>query len=268
MLKRVSHSGRIVTYQSPLLAQAHVPHAFSTRLGGISAKPFDTLNLAQSDAVEADEPADDPERIEHNYQRLLAAIGCDCHRRAWVRQVHGRAIVRVLAANVDAHPPADALVTADQGIAISVRTADCVPILVAARSGGLVAAVHAGWRGLVAGVIPAAVAAMVCDHGARPSDLVAAVGPCISADHFEVGPEVARAFDAAGLPATVGAGSAGRPHVDLAAAAAAQLGAVGLPPAAIDGSDCCTYRHAELFYSHRRDAGVTGRMAAVIAVRG
>ena len=198
---------------------------------------------------------------------LLATFGCAAHLRAWVKQVHGREVVRVDAANVDEHPPADALVTSCPGIVLSIRVADCVPVLIAACSGCAVAAVHAGWRGLIAGVIPAAVAAVLGECGGGPGDLVAAIGPCIGVDHFEVGPEVTQAFDEAGLGAVIVADGTGRPHVDLAAAAAAQLTDVGLAASAIDRTDCCVFRDAELFYSYRRDAGVTGRMAAVIAVR-
>ena len=261
----MSHPSRVVTYQSALLAQAQVPHAFSTRLGGVSAAPFDTLNLAHPGAVETGGPADDPAGITHNYERLLAAVGCEQHAQAWVHQVHGRQVAPVDESNVHKHPEADSLITCRPGIALSVRVADCVPVLIAARSGAVVAAAHAGWRGIVAGVVPATVNAMVDDYDLRAGDLVAAVGPCISAAHYEVGPEVVQAFRDADLGATILERTGSKPHVDLAGAVAAQLTAAGLDPSRIDRSTCCTYRDADLFYSHRRDAGVTGRMAAVIA---
>ena len=267
MLLGVNHPDGLVTHQSALLAQAQVPHAFSTRLGGVSAAPFDTLNLAHPGVADTSGPADDPVGITHNYERLLAAIGCEHHARAWVHQVHGRQTVRVDESNVQEHPEADAMITGRPGIALSIRVADCVPILIAVRSGGQVAAAHAGWRGIVTGVVPATVNELSNCYDLRACDLVAAVGPCISAAHYEVGPEVVQAFLEAGLGATIHDGSGGKAHVDLAGAVAAQLTAAGLDPSMIDRSQCCTYRDADLFYSHRRDAGITGRMAAIIAVK-
>ena len=267
MLKRVDHPNETVTYQSPLLAQAHVPHAFSTRIGGASPPPLDTLNLAQPTAVGSVEPSDDPERIRANYELLLAAVGCDRRVLASVDQVHGRTVVHVDATKANEHAAADAMVTTDRRVVLSVRTADCVPVLIATRGGEVVAAAHAGWRGIVAGVVSATVTAMCSEHGADPADLIAAVGPCIGPAHYEVGAEAVDAFEHAGLSLAIISKPTGGRHIDLAAAAAAQLAAAGIAGPAVDRSDCCTFRDAGLFYSHRRDAGVTGRMAAVIGVR-
>ena len=268
MLQRVDYPGRIVTYQSPLLAQAGVRQGFSTRTGGVSHAPFDTLNLARPTRATAGAPQDDPRCVARNYQLLLQTIGCDDQLQAWVDQVHGRNVIRVDATNADERPMADGMVTSCRDVVLSIRVADCVPVLIARRSGRAVAAAHAGWRGLVAGVISATVAAMGCERASQASDLVAAVGPCIGPDHYEVGPKVVEAFEQSGLSAALVQTPTSRCRVDLAAAAVAQLTAAGISPNAIDCSNCCTFRDAELFFSHRRDAGVTGRMAAVIAVGG
>jgi len=145
-----------------------------------------------------------------------------------------------------------------------VYTADCVPVLVASRDGKRVAAIHAGWRGLVAGVIPAALARL----GAEPA--AAAIGPCLSLASCEMGPEVAEQFERAGLGAAIHAQPGGRPHIDLRAAARLQLERGGC--ARVDISDRCTYVHAEELPSHRREvthggAARAGRIGAFIAAR-
>jgi YfiH family protein len=151
---------------------------------------------------------------------------------------------------------------------LTVRVADCVPILLASDNGRVVAAVHAGWRGLVGGVIGKSLRAMHEAGGdeARPEQVVAAIGPAISGENFEVGEEVAAEFARMGLreavvEAAVGA-KAGKPHVDLQRAAYMQLAGAGV--LRIDGNELCTYRDAGEFYSHRREHGRTGRMAAGI----
>jgi YfiH family protein len=267
MLETVTHAGGLVTYRSTLLAQVPVPHAFSTRIGGVSDVPFDTLNLAHIGSKATLVATDDPTRIDRNYELLLGALDCGGYARAWVHQTHGRAVARITASNVHVHEDADAMVSDCRRVALSVRVADCVPILIATSSGAVVAAVHAGWRGIVAGVIAATVAVFQDQYKAAPADLVAAVGPCISSAHFEVGEEVVQAFANVGLHAAVLRRTGDKPHVDLAAAAAHQLIAAGLARTVIDRTDHCTFRDAKLFFSHRRDAGNTGRMAAIIAVR-
>jgi YfiH family protein len=142
----------------------------------------------------------------------------------------------------------------------SVRVADCVPVLLAAADGRTVATVHAGWRGVIAGVVTAALAEL------RSRDVVAAIGPCIGFDAFEVGPEVLDAFRSEfGEHAPVAASANGKGRVDLRRAVSMQLTRSGIPAEHIDSTDRCTHRDRDEFYSHRRDNGVTGRMAAVIS---
>jgi YfiH family protein len=214
----------------------------------------------------------DPRRhIQANWERVLRAIGCDGRCVVEVHQVHGAEVDIVARMPRDRDraptPKADAIVTADPAVAIAVRVADCAPVLLSTRDGRIVGAVHAGWRGVVGGVLPAAVSAIM-GLGARASDLLAAVGPCIGRESFEVGPEVAAEFERVFGPASphvrAHAGSPGKHLVDLKSALAEQLRQAGLAEGSIEVLPHCTVAEPELFFSHRRDRGLTGRMAAVI----
>jgi len=248
----------VTFYASPLLERRGVPHAFSTRLGGVSPAPFDSLNLGNPNGCAVQ---DDSTRVMENYRLLQEAAGCGRRELCHVHQVHGAAVSRAEDGKpFNASARADAIVTSDPARVASVRTADCVPILLASDDGRTVAAVHAGWRGVVAGAVQAALAAV--GAGERPETCVAAIGPCIGGDAFEVGPEVVEEFfrvfgDEAPLVRRVGE----KGYVDLRAAVLRG----GLPPERVDVSDRCSYRDADEFYSHRRDNGVTGRMAAIIS---
>ena len=256
MQRRIAENG-VVFYDSPLLERVGVPHAFSTRLGGVSPAPFDSLNLGNPNGCDVQ---DDYERVWDNYRRLQAAAGCGGAELCHVHQVHGAGVVRARAGEpFDTSAKADAIVGDDPARVLSVRVADCVPVLLAGDDGRTVSAVHAGWRGVVARVVAAAVREV-------GGDVVAAIGPCIGPDAFEVGPEVLEEFrNIFGGQAPVRHGPGGKGTVDLREAVRRQLLAAGVPAGRIDTTDRCTYRDAEEFFSHRRDHGVTGRMAAVIA---
>lgn len=261
MLERVEVDG-VVFYRSPLLAAAGVPHAFSTRKGGVSPPPFDSLNLgnwSQSPIQDTDE------RIQENYRRLQNAAGLDGRRRRWSWLVHGnRVVVMEPDTETGADCKADALVTDDPADVVAVRVADCVPILLADVARGRVGVIHAGWRGVASGIVEATVHAF-----ASPAGVVAAIGPCISVDEFVVGPEVVEAFRAClGARAPVRLGDDERPRVDLREAVRLQLVACGLAERAIDTNDRCTVRDADELFSHRATGGVTGRMAALIGPPG
>ncbi|HLL89545.1 MAG TPA: peptidoglycan editing factor PgeF [Tepidisphaeraceae bacterium] len=265
MLERRIAANGVVYYVSPMLKSSGVPHAFSTRIGGVSPAPFDSLNLGNPSGCATPDP---DERVQENYRRLASAAGfvADRHRRCWVHQVHGPEVETVAAAaSFENGRPADALATADAGAALAVRVADCVPVLIAGDDGRVVAAAHAGWRGVVGGVVPNAVRT-AREIGA--ADLVAAIGPCIGPDAFEVGPEVAEAFLTA-FPAEsfVRERGGGKWTIDLRAAVRSQLRASGVSGGRIDSTDRCTVRDGDEFFSHRRDNGITGRMAAMIAPR-
>lgn len=250
----------------------HVPHGFSTRLGGVSTGIYSSLNFGSPGNLTGPE-RDTPENINENFRLLLDAINADPEgkgrRIIEVNQVHGNTVDVVTRAKPRGEhspdPKADAIVTDDPAVIACIRTADCVPILLASGDGRIVAAVHAGWRGILAGIIPNTLNAMI-ELGA--TDIGAAIGPCISGEVFEVGDEVAAAFDAHFKPETLVVLRPPhpphwpKPHVDLKRAVFLQLAASGATGAQVLPN--CTASEPELFFSHRRDRGRTGRMAAVI----
>lgn len=236
----------------------------STRAGGVSAPPFDSLNLRPATLPGSD---DDPAAIAENQRRFAATLGA---RPVWLDQVHGAAVVQLGARDLlpgQAPPRADASITREPGVACAVLVADCLPVLFAARDGRAVGAAHAGWRGLAAGVIESALAAL-CELAACDADEVSVwLGPCIGPRAFEVGAEVVEAFGGAGprfTPCRRADGSAAW-RADLAGLARDRLGAAGV--AAVYGGQWCTVESASRFFSFRRDR-VTGRMAAAVAVVG
>lgn len=259
MIKRLELDHGVVVYVSTLLNELGIKHAFSTRLGGVSSAPFESMNLGNPNGCEIQDESD---HIASNYRILQEAVGFTSGERVWVHQVHGKTVLRVSAdVPFDRSAKADAIVSDDPRRIISIRVADCVPVLLADDGGRVVAAVHAGWRGVVAGVVPEALRAMNVD----PRSCVAAIGPSISMANFEVGPEVIATFkETMGDHAPVSEGENGKGHVDLRAVIARQLIDVGLSEGQIDITDRCTYRDRDEFFSHRRDHGTTGRMAALI----
>src|SRR3954451_1303945 len=188
MLERTTAKDGVVFYRSPLLAKVGVPHAFSTRLGGVSAAPFDSLNLGNPNGCPIQ---DDRQNIAKNYDRLHAAAGLAGRPRAYVWQVHGDAVALARKGKTfDCETKADAVVTDDPARTAAVRVADCVPVLLATADGRAVAPAHAGWRGAIAGVIVRAAEAIRRVHHDDAVPLLAAIGPSIGVDAFEVGPEV------------------------------------------------------------------------------
>jgi hypothetical protein len=263
MDRRTSENG-VVYYSSPLLEQAGIPHAFSTRLGGVSAAPFDSLNLGNPSGCDL---KDDGEQIERNYARLFEAIGRAGRERCRMHQVHGAIVHDVQRGEpFESGRKGDAIVSDDPSRVIAIRVADCVPILLATENGRLVAAIHAGWRGVIAGVVTESVVQMLRRSGATAEHLLAAIGPCISEPAFEVGSEVVAAFAerfGSDSPTRMLPDKKGR--VDLRAAVRLQLLRRGVLESRIDQTDRCTVRDAAEFFSHRREHGITGRMAAVIS---
>jgi polyphenol oxidase len=242
----------VPSIQSRLLAG--FPHGFTTRQGGGSEPPFDSLNLGGA-------VGDDPARVSGNWRLLEGETGL---RFARVRQVHGARVARLDAAA----PPsveADAVLSRNPGLAACVSVADCVPILLADPSSGAVVAVHAGWRGTIARAAAEAVRALASEVGASPALLLAAVGPAIGPCCYQVSPDLADRF-----ASEIGADviRAGRtPSLDLWRANVAVLRAAGVPADRIETLRRCTSCERDQFFSHRRDAGRTGRQVAFIAPR-
>jgi YfiH family protein len=231
-----------------------VQAVFTLRSGGVSAGTFASLNVGAH-------VGDDPAAVAENRQRIAQAFGLP-QEPAWLTQVHGSEVFRLGTPSVSG-ASADAVVSTQAGRVCVIQVADCLPVLFAARDGSVVGAAHAGWRGLVAGVLENTVAAL----GVPATELLAWIGPGIGQANFEVGPEVREALVAAAGPGAAAAHAAftanarGRWQCDLAGLARQRLAGLGLTQ--IHGGQWCTYEQAGQFFSHRRD-GRSGRMAALI----
>ena len=258
----------LVWRRSQMLHAAGVPHGFSTRLGGVSPPPFDSLNLGLADAP--GEP-DTWERVQTNWSRFVTAVGLQQRTLVRLRQVHG-CEVRHADGEPDVVRPAppfadgDAVVTADANHALSVRVADCAPVLLADTRAGLVAAVHAGWRGLVRGIVPTTIAALV-ERGASADRLFIAVGACIGGRRFQVGSEVAEVAAQAELASaiTTDPSDKSRWMLDLRHGILLQAAKAGVSADRVDVENACTMSDTQLF-SYRRDGSRSGRMACIIGL--
>ena len=230
--------------------------AFTLRMGGVSAAPFDSLNVGAH-------VGDTGAAVTENRRRVCTQLRLPAEP-LWLEQVHGIDVLELdarpaAAATAARSGPADAVIARRAGQVCVIQVADCMPVLFAARDGRAVAAAHAGWRGLAAGVLEATVARLAV----APRGLIAWLGPAIGPAHFEVGGEVRAAF-LAHDPAAAGAfraNSRGRWQCDLSALARQRLGAAGV--SAVFGGRWCTYADPARFFSYRRD-GQCGRMAALI----
>jgi polyphenol oxidase len=221
--------------------------------GGASQAPYAWFNVGAH-------VGDDPAAVAEN-RRLLRRRAELPAEPSWLAQVHGVAVADLDAAGTGAGPPvpADAAVTRRLGSVCAILTADCLPILFATDTGDAVAAAHAGWRGLAAGVVGATVRALAVP----PERLIAWLGPAISRQHFEVGAEVREEFlrADAGADAAFEAKAAGKFLADLEMLARRQLQALGV--SRIYGGGECTYARTDRYFSHRRD-GLTGRQATLV----
>jgi polyphenol oxidase len=238
-------------------APQNVRAAFTLRSGGVSPAPFDSLNVGVH-------VGDAPAAVRENRRRVREQLHLPAEP-TWIEQVHGTGVAELDALAADAAPggAADAVFTRHPRRVCAVQVADCMPVLLAARDGSCVAAVHAGWRGLAAGVLEATLRRL----GTKPSQLMAWLGPAIGLKHFEVGSEVRDAFVTCdpGAAAAFSANSRGRWQCDLAGLARRRLSAAGIT--AVSGGQWCTYADATRFFSYRRD-GQCGRMAALIWLAG
>ncbi|MEU6930248.1 peptidoglycan editing factor PgeF [Streptomyces sp. NPDC046374] len=226
--------------------------AFTDRWGGVSAVPYEELNLGGA-------VGDDPAAVLANRERAATGLGLDPARVVWMNQVHGAGVAVVDGPwGTDPVPSVDALVTDRPGLALAVLTADCVPVLLADPVAGVVAAAHAGRPGMVAGVVPATVARMT-ELGARPERIVARTGPAVCGRCYEV-PEAMRAEVAAVEPAAHAETSWGTPAVDVTAGVLDQLARLGVTDVVASG--VCTLESRD-HYSYRRDR-TTGRLAGYV----
>jgi YfiH family protein len=226
--------------------------AFTDRWGGVSAVPYEELNLGGA-------VGDDPDAVRTNRELAAKALGLDPAQVVWMNQVHGPDVAVVDGPWVSSGiPSVDAIVTVRRGLALAVLTADCTPVLLADPVAGVVAAAHAGRPGMVAGVVPAAVRAMA-ELGAEPDRIVARTGPAVCGRCYEV-PEQMRADVAAVEPAAYAETSWGTPAVDVTAGVHAQLKRLGVRDR--EQSPVCTLESGDHF-SYRRDR-TTGRLAGYV----
>ena len=226
--------------------------AFTDRWGGVSAVPYEELNLGGA-------VGDDPDAVRTNRELAAKSLGLDPGLVVWMNQVHGNDVAEVDGPwNTQHVPQVDGIVTVLRGVALAVLTADCVPVLLADPVAGVVSAAHAGRPGMVAGIVPAAVRSMV-KLGADPSRIVARTGPAVCGRCYEV-PEAMRAEVAAVEPAAYAETSWGTPAVDVAAGVHAQLQRLGVHDR--ERSPVCTLESGDHF-SYRRDR-TTGRLAGYV----
>lgn len=249
----------VCALHSTLLERHEFRHAFATRLGGVSAAPYDTLNLGFH-------LGDDDQAVRENRARFARSLGLPGDRLFEQRQVHGthvREVTESDGAQTIANLEGDALIARVEGVGVAARTADCVPILIAHPLSGHVCAVHAGWRGAVAGVVPQSIRALSHD----PAELIVAMGPHIRVAAFEIGEDVARQMASAVKGRAVVQRGRAKPHGDLAALIRFQLRSAGIRDEAIDDVGGCTHTDVAHFFSHRREGGKTGRHLSAIVAR-
>lgn len=270
----LSPEGGPPVLRSPLLLASGFCHAFFTRLGGVSQPPWDSLNFLAS-------VGDDPAAVVENRRRAASALGLRPDSLYFLSHVHGSAF-RVLDGSEDwdevVRSVGDITLSRTAGVGCGVRTADCVPVLLADPRSGAVAAIHSGWRGTADRVVMTGVRALRELIGGK-GGLIAAIGPHIEACCFEVGDDVARELACA---STAGESavllqnpknqkyqkSPGKPHVDLRRIVRAQLEEVGLAPGSVDDVLGCTVCNVTQFHSFRRDRDRSGRLlSAIVAGR-
>jgi polyphenol oxidase len=269
---RTSSGLRLLTW--PALDASGVDAAVTARAGGVSSGPYESLNLSLS-------VGDDPGRVLENRRRLAAAFGADPGDFVFARQVHGTRVRVVGPADRgsgafsldDAIDRADALVTSSPGVVLAILTADCVPVVLHDPQAGVLACVHAGWRGTAAGVTAAAVAAMT-DLGARPGRIVAGIGPAVATDRYQVGPDVHHAvtqsFGSAAAAFIRPDTARDRWLLDLWAANRHVLREAGVPDAQIHTTDIPTGPASPASPGHffsDRAARPCGRLALVARLR-
>lgn len=257
----------VLFYTCDAMTQAGFPNGFSTRIGGVSPVPWESMNLGAS-------CGDQPERVAENFRRFCEAVGTNPHKLVKNKQVHGKKIRPVTGQDGLSTPEApgteeaDGLVTGEAGLCLTVFSADCIPILLCDPRKRVAAAVHAGWRGTALGIAAEAVKSMVNEYGCQAGDILAAIGPGISTCCFETRRDVPD-----GLRRHMGRAADGWIHpgddeehfyVDLKGANAGWLTQAGVTKEHLGICPACTACDGERFWSHRRLGTNRGSMAAMI----
>jgi len=252
-----------ISYLRPDWCNSQIEGGFTTRNGGVSRPPYNSLNLGFG--------TDDPQHnVEANRATLARTFDLTPNLLLTVKQVHGNDILIVDDANLDLSHfqdvESDAIITDQPGIMVGVLVADCYPVLVCDPVKKVAAAIHAGWRGAAAGLIGLTVSTMKDHFSCDPADLVAAIGPGIGAHKYLVDRPVRDAFrEGSGFwDAISNEASLGQWQLDIGKSCQIQLEAAGVAGVNIDIVKECTCCHRELFFSHRRDKGVTGRQLGFV----
>lgn len=257
----IRQRGSLLYYTFESLDDSGLSHAIFTRHGGISPKPWASLNVGGT-------VGDDPHRVRTNRNRSLQALNCDPSNVYDVWQVHGNQVVYTDTPH-DKNKPyikADAIITDRNKVTLFMRFADCVPILLYDSIRKVISLVHAGWKGTVDGVVTATVEAMVKNFQCNSQDILAGIGPSIGPHHYEIGKDVASLVEKAfGLEsADLLIYSNGKIYLDLWSANTLLLARSGVKE--IEQSGICTACHLDDWYSHRAERGKTGRFGALITL--
>jgi len=268
---RCSRNGVVFYRFESLDSPAGLVHGIFTRIGGASTGPFATLNVGHS-------VGDDPNAVKANHERVFHALGLPLEQCVTAHQVHAARVAWVgTKERGTIMLSTDALITCEPGVPLLLRFADCVPVLLHAPSRHAIGLVHAGWRGVVAGVVPATLAAMQRAFDCDSREVFAALGPAIGPCCYEVGADLAdQVVRAVGRDDLLRRQpqapefsyhdrSASGLYLDLPGAVRCQLESAGVR--SVETSALCTSCHRDEFFSHRAEGGHTGRFAAVLALR-
>lgn len=263
----VRSTSGLAYYKSEILESTGlVKHAFSTRIGGVSENAYSSLNLGVNSA-------DDKSKVLHNFRLFSNAIGIETEKMVLSNQVHDDKIRIVTKADCGKGvvkssdiKGIDALVTAESGVAIATFYADCTPIFILDTQKKVIASVHSGWRGTLLKIAQKAVLKMAGEFGCNPKNMVCAIGPSIKQCHFEVGKEVYDEFSSVfgKLAADNTEQKNNKFYINTDALNVDSLASVGVPRENISVCPLCTFCQNDVFFSHRGDGGITGRMCAVI----
>lgn len=265
--ERVEKNNIAIIQAANLSGEAGVLHGFTTRLGGVSEAPFDSMNMSMM-------RNDPPVNVDENFIRLCNAYGLDYNSLAIVNHEHGTNILRLDASHGGKglyrmpFKPCDGFVTNDPGVTLVTIHADCSAVFLYDRELRAIGLAHAGWKGTLGRIGQKLAERMGAEFGSKPENLLAAIGPCICFDCFEVDHELGERFRSEFNSSwIVKPGVEGKAYVDIRGALVIQLLDAGLRPKNISIMDLCTYENKSLLFSYRRDSDNAGAMAAFMKLK-
>ncbi len=265
--ERVEKNNIAIIQAANLSGETGVLHGFTTRLGGVSEAPFDSMNMSMM-------RNDPPVNVDENFIRLCNAYGLDYNSLAIVNHEHGTNILRLDASHGGKglyrmpFKPCDGFVTNDPGVTLVTIHADCSAVFLYDRELRAIGLAHAGWKGTLGRIGQKLAERMGAEFGSKPENLLAAIGPCICFDCFEVDHELGERFRSEFNSSwIVKPGSVGKAYVDIRGALVIQLLDAGLSPKNISIMDLCTYENKALLFSYRRDSDNAGAMAAFMKLK-